>query len=426
MFGIKKAFVIFIVCLMIIGMFLDQPVKAQAQINITISPNGSLSPLTAPVKQTGDIYELTRNLEGTITIERNNTVLNGNGYDVYGECEVNDFNYVFVTPPVGSSIISNVTIENLTVFGSYTGCLIGIELSDAAHSKVINDTVAGVTSLLAMNGEFYCGVDVEGGGSNVISGNTLLNDLTGTSFSETQHNLVVDNIILDNASSGGLGSCCISFWNASNNMIYHNDFIDNITYGVQACDGAWPGLGSPDSNNTWDDGYPNGGNYWGDYWKQNPDAGEVYNSGILNMPYVIDPKNKDLYPLQNPFNATLYALETVPPKISILSPLSMAYKESTVALVFTVDKAATRMGYSLDGKQTVPVTGNVTVANMTNGLHSLTVYANDTFGDIGSATVNFTIAKPVSFPTVPVAAASAASAIAIIVGLAFYFKKRRR
>ena len=67
---------------------------------------------------------------------------------------------------------------------------------------------------------------------------------------------------------------------------------------------------------------------------------------------------------------------------------------------------------------------------MTNGFHSITVYANDTFGDMGaSETITFTIAipEPTPFPTAPVAAVSGASAVVVVgAGLLVYFKKRKR
>lgn len=142
------------------------------------------------------------------------------------------------------------------------------------------------------------------------------------------------------------------------------------------------------------------------------------------MPYVIDGQNKDRYPLLKPFNSTFYEIETTPPKISVLSPVNQVYNESSVPLVFTIDKTVTWKAYSLDGKQNITITGNDTIANITNGLHSVTVYANDTFGDIGASTMTFTIAKPEPFPTVPVAALGV-TAIVIGAGLIVYFKKYR-
>ena len=110
---------------------------------------------------------------------------------------------------------------------------------------------------------------------------------------------------------------------------------------------------------------------------------------------------------------------TTPPKISLLSPLNETYNAASVPLVFTVDKSVNWTSYSLDGKQNVTISGNTTFANMTNGLHSITVYAEDTFGNIGACaeTIAFTIAKPEPFPTATVAAVSGTSAIVVVVVL---------
>lgn len=83
------------------------------------------------------------------------------------------------------------------------------------------------------------------------------------------------------------------------------------------------------------------------------------------------------------------------------------------------------MGYSLDNQQNVTITGNETIANMTIGLHGIIIYTNDTFGNMGITTVNFTIAKPQPFPTLTVTAVSGAVAVAVVAGLLVYFKKRK-
>jgi N-acetylneuraminic acid mutarotase len=124
---------------------------------------------------------------------------------------------------------------------------------------------------------------------------------------------------------------------------------------------------------------------------------------------------------------TPFGYGTVPPKVSIASPESANYTTSDIKLNFTLNKPVAQTSYSLDGGDNVTINGNTTIADLSNGLHNVTVYASDTFGNIGaSQTINFTIAKPESegFPTVTVAAVL--GACVLIVSLVIYFKKRRR
>jgi hypothetical protein len=68
----------------------------------------------------------------------------------------------------------------------------------------------------------------------------------------------------------------------------------------------------------------------------------------------------------------------------------------------------------------------MTLTGLSNGSHNVTVYATDEAGNVGtSQTINFTIAKPESFPTTLVAVASVASVAVIGVILLIYFRKRK-
>jgi hypothetical protein len=122
---------------------------------------------------------------------------------------------------------------------------------------------------------------------------------------------------------------------------------------------------------------------------------------------------------------TPFGYETVPPAVAVVSPENKTYAANHVSLAFAVNKPALWMGFSLDGQETVTITGNMTIAELTGGLHNVTIYAKDTFENTGaSETVTFTIAKPEPFPTTLVATASGASIAIISVGLLVYFRKR--
>jgi N-acetylneuraminic acid mutarotase len=117
---------------------------------------------------------------------------------------------------------------------------------------------------------------------------------------------------------------------------------------------------------------------------------------------------------------------TVPPAVAVVSPENATYASGNVSLAFTVNKPAAWMGYSLDGHDNVTVTGNTTLSRLSSGLHNVTVYAEDTFGNKGaSETIYFSVEVSEPFPIAPVAAASAATLAVIGVGLIVYLKKRK-
>ena len=93
-----------------------------------------------------------------------------------------------------------------------------------------------------------------------------------------------------------------------NNLIHHNNLINN---GFQAY--------LFESLNFWDDGYPNGGNYWSDHVGEDnysgPYQNETGSDGIVDNPYVIDEYNIDHYPLTQPIGIHDVKLVNVTPSI---------------------------------------------------------------------------------------------------------------
>jgi parallel beta-helix repeat protein len=88
----------------------------------------------------------------------------------------------------------------------------------------------------------------------------------------------------------------VNLTTASNNMVYHNNFNNNIE---QAYDGS--------GNNLWDDGYPSGGNHWSDYFGfdnyKGPFQNVIGSDGIGDIPYIIISGGAgaiDNYPLMEP------------------------------------------------------------------------------------------------------------------------------
>ena len=141
----------------------------------------------------------------------------------------------------------------------------GIELS---NNQIIHNSDAGISL-------------AGGATSNIVHDNLV--ESTGGSSGEAGP--LVEGI--GGAGSGGVG---VKIDSSSGNTFYHNSFVNNQ---VQ--------VSVTGASNTWDNGYPSGGNYWSDYTGVDAYSGPNQNvpgsDGIGDTPYTIDASNIDHYPL---------------------------------------------------------------------------------------------------------------------------------
>jgi parallel beta-helix repeat protein len=127
-------------------------------------------------------------------------------------------------------------------------------------------------------------------------------------------------------------------------------------------------------------------------------------------------------------SSTVYfTVDTTPPVITIVSPVDKTYESSTVPLNFTINEPKSWIGYSLDGQANITITGNTTLSGLSDGSHSIIVYARDDAGNTGvSDIVYFTIdiSESEPFPLWIVAAVViiAAAGVALLI----YFIKTRK
>ena len=358
-------------------------VKSNYQGNITINPDGSINPSTAPIQREGDLYILTDDLTGNLSVMKSNITLDGEGHNVRGEIG-----------GISLKNVENTTVRNFVIRdGQY-----GLDLSECSYITVSNNTIMGTSFLIANEG--LGGISVRGGTHNSIVGNRLENNFYGMYLTVADSTIRENNVV--NNSVG------IYLMDAVNNAFYHNSFINNdmhVRYRSQA---------SSQLMNTWDNGSSSGGNYWSDY--TGPDAN---NDGIGGSPYMIDNNNQDRYPLMKPWQHI-----GAPARISISSPENTVYTANNVPLNLSVDMSSSNLSYSLDGQANVTIAGNTTLSDVSAGLHNVTVYAWDAAGNVGaSETVTFTVAE--LFPVVPVAIGVALVAVVIAAtGSLLYNRKR--
>jgi parallel beta-helix repeat protein len=335
------------------------PVRAGG--TVYIRSDGSVDPSTAPISTVDNVtYTFTDNIHDSIVVQRDNIVVDGAGYNVTSptpgsgtgillsgrtgvivkKCEVTDFHTGFFL----HSSTENTLKENSANDNTYGFRLIsstnntlqkntannnindGFFHSASSQNKLEGNTANGNTlgfgffsssnentlkENTANNNTFGFGLQNSFG--SILKENTANNNTNkGFNLASTSSNTLEGNTANNNTNSGfGLifADENILKENTANNnyygiyipgsrknQIYNNNFINNTfqTY-------VWTGY-----VNTWDNGYPSGGNYWSDYTDvdvySGPHQNETGSDGIWDHPYIIGAGNIDNYPLVEPWS----------------------------------------------------------------------------------------------------------------------------
>ena len=157
-------------------------------------------------------------------------------------------------------------------------CFYGIMIRDSQDNEIIHNNISG-----ALNGIVFR-YDSE---NNSIVLNKISNNEYGIVLDHySENNLIINNMVRNSVRYG-----IYNIGQSRNNLIYHNSFINNTFHAYEQ------------AINIWDDGYPNGGNYWDDYTGDDlfsgPDQNISGSDGIGDIPYPIRDETDDHYPLMN-------------------------------------------------------------------------------------------------------------------------------
>ena len=184
----------------------------------------------------------------------------------------------------------NITVKDLTLTNKRKGLLFAY----VEKSRIEN--------VNASNNDY--GICLYESSNNTLTNNTALNNYGGIDLDYSSNNIIINN----NASNNADG---IELWFSSNNNIYLNNFVNNRD-----------NVHSRYSTNIWNSTskttytfkgsqYINYlGNYWDDYKEKYPDAKEIDECGIWDMPYSIDSDN-DTYPLIEPWENYFASAENI-------------------------------------------------------------------------------------------------------------------
>lgn len=194
------------------------------------------------------------------------------------------------------TVIRNEVTHNVYGIGTHS------EFGESSYVPMLGIVISENTVTDNDDLGIYMATTCDGG---VISGNIVSGNRGDAIVAESGVGIIVkDNVVTDNEGSGitvrfqsghdilvvgnkisgnGVG---VSLEYAGLTTIYGNDFLDNT---VQAAQDSFTGVA------LWDNGLPDGGNYWSDY----TGVDENYD-GIGDTPYMIDSTNMDRYPLMQP------------------------------------------------------------------------------------------------------------------------------
>jgi len=180
------------------------------------------------------------------------------------------------------------------------------------------------------------GMDLTARKHIIIEGLKIANFYFGILLNDSQSNIIRENTI---------SSCTyiIGATGSENNRIYHNNFLSspNRVYG---------------GVNLWDNGYPDGGNFWSNSYNEDYYSGLLQNvegsDGIGDSIYEIDEDNFDNYPLMGSLSVfKLEKQEIVYPfhiiSNSRISSVAYSFSSNDQKISFYADNGASSDGFCL-------------------------------------------------------------------------------
>jgi parallel beta-helix repeat protein len=167
----------------------------------------------------------------------------------------------------------NVNIEKCKLDGNVYGIFLMLTNGTTVKNCVLqNMSYGGISSRECSN--------------LTVKRNSIVDNGYGIEAYMTVNVLITDNDIRDNWAGVSIGY-------GVTGSAFHNNFINNTNQGF-----GYPGF--------WDNGYPDGGNYWSDYagsdFLSGPNQDITGSDGIGDTPYSVDWNSNDSFPLMKPLN----------------------------------------------------------------------------------------------------------------------------
>jgi len=289
--GKSKNFVLVFILIMTVGTICIQPINGQSQ-EVTINTDGEVSPLSALIHQTGNLYTLTANISSPLTIEANNIVVNGGNYTIKGPNQNQNGTAI-------NLLASNVTVKNFILINWYTGIsgmgnnntITTNEFINNSQSIVIHGHDYHVNNNAVSNSKTAILLDTGSiqptGNNNLVTQNQITNNFLAFNATNSNGTIIRENNVVNSTFILALSD------NITNTILYENNFAN--AKGVLDVPSPFPLIViAPFTPNVipispagqWDNHTV--GNYWDNYLASYPKATEIDHTNTGNMPYIIN------------------------------------------------------------------------------------------------------------------------------------------
>jgi len=298
-----------------------------------------------------------------------------------------------ITPVIGVSGSGNTLYVGGVGPGNYTKIQYAINASSNGDTVyVYNGTYYEnliVNKSITLVGEDRDITIINGYGSDAVNisvndvkiiGFTIDNGLSGIRVYSSSNSVIKENIIQHSNYGIYLNN------KSKNNVIYHNNFLSNTQNANDS------------GTNTWNNGYPSGGNYWSDFDEVSEGAYDNNSDGIVDLLYNISGgNNRDRYPLMKPFgeNSPVADFTYKVDKFTVTFTSSSYDRDGAIAN-YTWTFGDGKISFEQNLKHTYAgeyTTYNVTLNVTDNDGRKDTIYKYVTTNDTTSPTIK--IVKPV-------------------------------
>jgi parallel beta-helix repeat protein len=332
---------------------------------IYIRADGSIDPQTAPISTIDNVtYVFTGNINDSVVVERDNIVIDGSGYTLFGiwfhsrgidltgrsNITIHDINIIAFEYGIYLYSSTNMNISRNKLTGNFataicinsssnnnangnilTNNFIGIFLESSSSNNIASENNIAGAAKESESASFFYGIEIVSSSNNTLIKNKIANNDDGIDLYSSSNNSIIGNDIIENNFFGD----GIFLRNSTSNRILRNNIANNydgITFkessnnnnlvgnNITASERWGIGLDFSSGNclyhnniinntyqvasgasaNVWDAGYSSGGNYWSDY-----NGTDNNQDGIGDTPYIISMSvtDADHYPLMGTFQS---------------------------------------------------------------------------------------------------------------------------